>query len=107
MKIVVNNVVTKVISGGPDDLHYPGVFDDLRNYLSVDVPGAFFTIQYKKKVWDGKRYFLTPTGKMATGFLPFLLKHLIFRSDAPSEKRQWIHSFKLRTPVVPLVVTKD
>lgn len=76
MKIVINNIVTKVISGGSDDLHYPGVFDELRDYLSVDVPGAFFTVQYKKKVWDGKKYFLTPTGKMATGFLPFLLKHL-------------------------------
>lgn len=76
MKIVVNNIVTKVISGGHDDLHSPGVFNGLRDYLSVDVPGAWFSPQYKKKIWDGKKYFLTPTGKMATGFLPFLLKHL-------------------------------
>ena len=76
MKIVVNNIVTKVISGGQDDLHNPGVFEELRDYLSVDVPGAFFTSQYKRKVWDGKRYFLTPGGKMATGFLPLLLNHL-------------------------------
>ncbi len=55
---------------------YPGVKAALRNYMSVNVPGAFFAPQYKSGVWDGKRYFITPSGKMATGFLPVLAKCL-------------------------------
>ncbi|KKN85548.1 hypothetical protein LCGC14_0278710 [marine sediment metagenome] len=55
---------------------YPGVKDALRDYMSVNVPGAWFSSQYKKRQWDGKRYFITPTGKMATGFLPLLVNVL-------------------------------
>jgi len=76
MKIIINNIATKIISSGQDDLYYSGIFTELRNYLSVNVPGAFFTPAYKRRGWDGKRYFLTPGGKMATGFLPLLLKHI-------------------------------
>jgi superfamily II DNA or RNA helicase len=55
---------------------YPGIKDDLRDYMSVNKPGAWFSTAYKKQQWDGKRYFITPTGKMATGFLPLLAKVL-------------------------------
>lgn len=51
---------------------YPGIKTVLRDYMSVNVPGAYFASAYKKRQWDGKRYFITPTGKMATGFLPLL-----------------------------------
>lgn len=76
MKIILDNIVTNLVVTGHDDLAYPGVFTKLRDYMSVNVPGAYFSAQYKKKQWDGKRYFITPTGKMATGFLPVLAKHL-------------------------------
>lgn len=76
MKLIIDNIVTELVIGGEDHLVSQDLFNELRNYMSVDVPGAFFSRAYKKKVWDGKRYFITPKGKMATGFLPVLLKHI-------------------------------
>ena len=77
---------------------YPGVKDHLRDYMSVNVPGAWFSAAYKKRHWDGKRYFITPTGKMATGFLPLLAT--VLERDYPKlpveviDERGEIPSFK-------------
>jgi len=76
MKIRINNTYCQLIIGGVDYLADPDMNISLRNYMSVAVPGAFFSPQYKKQQWDGKRYFITPKGKMATGFLPLLLKYI-------------------------------
>jgi superfamily II DNA or RNA helicase len=48
----------------------------LREYISVEVPGSFFANKKLRWHWDGKKYFLTPGGKFATGFLPVLLKYI-------------------------------
>lgn len=77
MKVLIDNILCKIIVGGTDNLQAPGILQELSDYMSVDVPGAFFTSAYKKRHWDGKRRFITPKGhKMATGFLPLLLKYI-------------------------------
>jgi len=54
----------------------PKLLKILRSYMSVSVPGAYFSDAYKDHNWDGRRYFITPKGRMATGFLPMLLKFI-------------------------------
>ena len=81
MKLYVSNVQTIVSVGGTDNLADPDFFGKLRNYFGVPVPGAWHTIQYKKHVWDGYKYFITPKGRMLTGFLPLLIKHV--RAEYP------------------------
>jgi superfamily II DNA or RNA helicase len=76
MLIWIKNTECKLILGGPDYMMYPKVFDNIREYLSVEVPGAYFASKHTKWGWNGKRYFVTPKGRMATGFLPVLLKYM-------------------------------
>jgi superfamily II DNA or RNA helicase len=74
MRIVIENTVTRVIVGGRDFLVDPNLMDSLRSYMSVKVPGSYFAAKQLKYHWDGIKYFLSPGGKMATGFLPTFLK---------------------------------
>jgi len=69
MQIFLDNVQSLLV--GSETL-----FKALRKYMSIDVPGAYFTDAYRKHGWDGKRYFITPKGNMATGFLPLVLKYI-------------------------------
>jgi superfamily II DNA or RNA helicase len=76
LKIIFDNIQANIVVTGYDKLTDPTLLEDLREYMSVNVPGAYFSPQYRKKQWDGVRRFITPTGRMATGFLPVLAKHL-------------------------------
>jgi superfamily II DNA or RNA helicase len=76
MKIIINNVQSVLSIGGRDGLVDPDLMQHLRDYMSVEVPGAFFMQKRLKWHFDGRKYFLTPGGKMATGFLPVLLKYI-------------------------------
>lgn len=76
MKIVLGNIYCKLVIGGRDHLVDPKLLKTLRSYMSVNVPGAYFSDAYRDNNWDGKRYFITPNGRMATGFLPTLLKFI-------------------------------
>jgi superfamily II DNA or RNA helicase len=76
MKIVIGNVQSRIIIGGADYLVDDKLMENLRQYMSVEVPGSFFANKKLRFHWDGKKYFLTPGGKMATGFLPVFLKYV-------------------------------
>lgn len=76
MKIVVGNSISQLVIGGPDYLVDPQLSKNIRDYLSVDVPGAFHSALYKKRIWDGKKYFCTMKLKVPTGMLPVLLDYL-------------------------------
>lgn len=77
MQILIDNVKTRLNIGGKDHLVDPDLMKHFREYMSIDVPGSFFVRKRMKfKQWDGKRYFLTPGGSMATGFLPAFLKYV-------------------------------
>ena len=76
MKIVIESVKTKILIGGVDHLANPKLIDHLREYMSVKVPGSFFAAKKLRYHWDGMKYFLTPGGSMATGFLPIFLRFI-------------------------------
>jgi superfamily II DNA or RNA helicase len=77
MKIIIGNVQSRLSIGGTDHLVDPGLIDNLREYMSIDVPGLFFANKKLRWHWDGKKYFLTREyGKFATGFLPVLLRYI-------------------------------
>ena len=76
MKVRLENISCKLIIGGKDFLVDPNLLENLRTYLSVGIPGAYYTPAYEARVWDGRRRFITPKGRMATGFLPLLLKYI-------------------------------
>lgn len=75
MKLVVGNVETKVVVGGKDNLLPFNILDELRKYLRVKVDGYHYAMKGGRR-WDGWRYFITPTGKFATGFLPKVINYL-------------------------------
>jgi len=65
----IGNLYTKV--SGPDhEIHL------LRNILSCYVPGYQHTRAYKQGRWNGKAYFVTKTGTLPTGLLPYAIKKL-------------------------------
>lgn len=73
MKVILENNTSILVIGGRDYLVDSALQSNIRSYLSVNVPGAFFTDQYKRHVWDGKKYYITPKMKFFTGMLPVLL----------------------------------
>lgn len=76
MKIIIGNVQTNVQIGGTDTLTDGKMIDTLRDYMSIKVPGSFFMQKHLKYHFDGLKHFLTPGGKVATGFLPILLRYI-------------------------------
>lgn len=73
MRLVVDNISTRCIIGGRDNLLPFDVSKELYNYFSVKRPGAFFS---KKKRWDdGMQHFYSKQGYIATGFLPMLISY--------------------------------
>lgn len=77
MKIIIDNVQSRLVIGGRDHLCDPNLISTLREYLSIDVPGSYFANKYLKYHWNGKKYFLTEKTKVfATGFLSVLLKYI-------------------------------
>ena len=76
MKIYVNNVTSLASMGGADNLLDFNPIDELRDYLRVRPKGYNEVDAYKKRHWDGYRYFITQKGEFATGFLPYVLDYL-------------------------------
>jgi len=76
MRITIDNIKCKIDIGGTDYLIDPDLMKRFREYMSVDVPGAHFINQRLPFHYDGKKYFITPKGTMATGFLPVFLRYI-------------------------------
>ena len=54
----------KVLNGSAEELK------NLRDFLTIDIPGAKYSQLYKKHLWDGKKsFFYKPSGKFPIGFL--------------------------------------
>jgi len=76
MKVIINNVQSVLSVGGTDFLIDPDLMQRFREYLSVKVPGSYFANKFLKYHWDGVKFFITPKGKFATGFLPVFLAYV-------------------------------
>ena len=90
MDIVIGNLKSKIITDNPK------VIKALDKLYSFRVPGAEFSPSYKRKRWDGKKHYLSPTGAFATGLLPRILKDLKKAGCDPDLKNiQTFDSYKL------------
>lgn len=69
MKILINNIYTYIKAPNP-------IMEDIREYMTVTPPNAYWKAKYSKFKYDGKKRFLTPKGRMATGFLPNILQYI-------------------------------
>lgn len=76
MKLIVGNVKTKIVIGGSDNLLDVDIIAELRKYLRIRPKGYSFSPKYRKRQWDGWKYFITPKGEFATGFLPMVASYL-------------------------------
>lgn len=76
MRLIVDNVKTKLVIGGKDHLVDNDPIAMLRKYLRVRPKGYAFSPLYKKRQWDGWTYYITPKGEFATGFLPMVAGYL-------------------------------
>lgn len=76
MRFIVNNVQTKTIIGGKDNLIPVDLIKTLREYMRVRPEGYNMSRAFMQGHWDGWRYFITPTGTFATGFLPMVVKYM-------------------------------
>jgi len=70
----MDNVKTKVVVGGKDYLIKSNPISHLRKYMRVRPKGYSYVTSYRKRQWDGYKYFITPKGSFATGFLPMVAK---------------------------------
>lgn len=73
MRIEIDNVKCRAIIGGKDHLLDVNLAKALKEYLRVRPEGYFHSLMYKRRVWDGWRYFITDKGDFATGFLPLVV----------------------------------
>ena len=76
MKLIVDNLKTKAVVGGSDNLLDFDLMETLRDYLKVRPKGYNYSPKYKKHVWDGYIRFISPKGEFATGFLPLVCNYL-------------------------------
>jgi len=54
----------------------PKLMKALREKYTFRVPGAEFSTAYKKRRWDGKQAFFTPTGKFGSGLVYHIINDL-------------------------------
>ena len=76
MKLIVGNVETRCVIGGRDHLLGFDVLEELRKYLRIKSEGSYWAMKATGRRWGGWRYFITPQGKFATGFLPKVISYL-------------------------------
>ena len=76
MRLIVKNTKTVAVVGGSDNLLDIDIIKELRAYLRVRPTGYNMNTLYRRGKWDGWRYFITPKGTFATGFLPTVYKYL-------------------------------
>lgn len=75
MVIEVGNVRSTIRIGGKDHALPIDLFQELREYLRIRPDGYRHSPAYKKKQWDGWRYFVNKKGEFATGFLTYVLQY--------------------------------
>lgn len=76
MKLVINNISSKVIIGGKDFLLDFDILKELKKYLRVRPKGYNHSPLYRSRKWDGWRYFINAKGEFATGFVPLVCRYL-------------------------------
>lgn len=76
MRLVVGNVATKAVVGGVDHLLDFDVMEELRSYLRVRPEGYHRSPRYKKRIWDGWKYFISKQGLFATGYLEMVATYM-------------------------------
>ena len=76
MKVVIRNSNSQIVIGGRDNIHYPKLMKELREFFSLEPEGAYYIQQRTNYHGEVRKYFLTETGKLPTGFIPFLLEEL-------------------------------
>ena len=68
MRIVINNLTSKIVVGGKDNLVKGDILKDLREYLKVRQDGYERTTAYQEGRWDGYKHYLNKKGEFMTGF---------------------------------------
>lgn len=76
MKLIVDNIKTSIQIGGADYLYKTEFVKELRQYMRERPEGYARVPTFRNKQWDGYRYFITPKGVFATGYLPMVLNFL-------------------------------
>lgn len=77
MRLIVDNVMTTVLTGGSDFLLPVNIVKELDNYLAIPIKDAYW-IRKKNNLrgWDGKTHYFK-SDRFPTGFLPMVLKFLV------------------------------
>jgi superfamily II DNA or RNA helicase len=70
MLIEVGRLKSKIISDNPQLLNV------LYDIYSIKIKGAEHSMMYKRKLWDGKKKFMTRQGEFRTGLLSIVLEDL-------------------------------
>ena len=70
MKIKAGILKSKIETDNPD------LLSALIRLYSFKVPGAEYSVSYKRRSWDGKKRYISNTGTFRTGLLPRILEDL-------------------------------
>jgi superfamily II DNA or RNA helicase len=74
MKIILGNIESKLIIGGPDN-RIGNTFEMFREYLRYRPDGYFHNKLFKLHKWDGYNYLLSANGTVATGYVPMIIAY--------------------------------
>jgi len=70
MRIIVGTINSKIETDNPK------IVKGLVNLYSFKIPGAEYTAAYRRRQWDGKKYFIKRSGVFPTGLLDDILDEL-------------------------------
>lgn len=71
MEIEIGNLRSKLITDNPK------LLEALHDKYGFLVPGYNYTPQYKRRVWDGKKYYFAKNGTFRTGLLSRIINDLL------------------------------
>lgn len=76
MKIIIENVSSRVVIGGKDNLLDIDIMKELKKMLRIRKDGYERTPAYKQRRWDGYTSLITAKGVFATGFVFSVIKKM-------------------------------
>lgn len=99
MRITIQNLTSRVTTGGTDNLLKEDLLQELIDYLKVRVDGYHRTEAYQEGRWDGYKRFMNKKGEFMTGLFPYVYKLakelgakitvIDERTDMPVFKKEW------------------
>lgn len=94
MRISVGNLISRI------ETDNPGLLKALVNLFAFPVPGHEYVQAFKRRHWDGKKYFINKAGNFRTGLLDRVLSELKRIGCTPEIVQDFTYNAETQDPTI-------